>query len=98
AQFGISSKSFRWVKNDPLGPVRDLEGPVREAMIGSQGCMKCHEFRGVGAKAHHVLAIDAKPYGAFGLSLEEYPKEVLRRFLFEQDAVAKSFDVAPLRL
>jgi hypothetical protein len=98
APFGLDATSFHWVDKDPLGPVRSLAGGLREAMIGEQGCLKCHEFRGVGARAHHVLAASGKPYGAFGLPLEEYPTDVLRRFLFEQDAVAKSFDVVPLRV
>lgn len=98
APYGLTSKSFRWVDTDPLAPVRDLTGDLRDAVLGEQGCLKCHSFRGAGARAHHVRASDGKPHGAFALPLEEYPTEVLRRFLFEQDAVAKSFDVAPLRV
>ena len=77
------------MENDPLAPLRSLTGGLREALIGEQGCLKCHNFRGVGARAHHALALDGKPYGAFGLPLEDYPSDVLRRFLFEQDAVAE---------
>lgn len=98
ASFGLSAASFHWVEKDPLAPLRALTGGLREAMIGEQGCLACHNFRGVGARAHHALALDGKPHGAFGLPLEEYPSEVLRRFLFEQDAVARSFGVRPLRL
>ena len=98
APFGLTARSFRWVRADPLGAVRGLTGDLREAMLGEQGCLKCHTFRGVGARSHHVLAADGAPYGAFGLPLEEYPVDVLRRFLFEQDAVAESFGVFPLRV
>ena len=98
APFGLDATSFHWVKDDPLAPLRSLAGGLREAMIGKQGCLNCHSFRGVGARAHHVQALDGKPYGAFGLPLEDYPSDVLWRFLFEQDAVAKSFGVVPLRL
>jgi hypothetical protein len=98
APFGLDGASFHWVADDPLAPVRSLTGGLREAMLGEQGCLKCHEFRGVGARAHHALATTGKPYGAYGLPLEEYPTDVLRRFLFDQDAVAESFDVAPLRV
>jgi hypothetical protein len=98
AAFGLDAASFHWVGNDPLAPVRSLTGGLREAMIGEQGCLNCHNFRGVGARAHHAMALDGKPYGAFGLPLEDYPSDVLRRFLFEQDAVAKSFGVRPLRV
>jgi acetyl esterase/lipase len=96
APFGLDATSFHWVDRDPLAPVRSLTGGLREAMIGSQGCLKCHAFRGAGARAHHVLADSGKPYGAYALPLEEYPPEVLRRFLFEQDKVANSFGVVPL--
>jgi hypothetical protein len=98
APFGLDAASFHWVKDDPLAPVRSLGGGLRDAMIGEQGCLKCHTFRGAGARAHHALALDGKPYGAFALPLEDYPGDVLRRFLFEQDAVAKSFGVVPLRV
>jgi hypothetical protein len=98
AAFGLDAASFHWVGNDPLAPVRSLTGGLREALIGEQGCLNCHNFRGVGARSHHALAFDGKPYGAFGLPLEDYPSDVLRRFLFEQDAVARSFGARPLRV
>jgi hypothetical protein len=98
AIFGLDAASFHWVEKDPLAPVRSLPAGVREVLIGEQGCVTCHSFRGVGARAGHMLAVDAKQSGAFGLPLEDYPSDVLRRFLFEQDEVAKSFGVAPLRV
>jgi hypothetical protein len=98
AAFGLDEMSFHWVENDPLSPLRSLTGGLREALIGEQGCLKCHEFRGVGARAHHTRALDGKPWGAFGLALEEYPGDVLRRFLFEQEKVADIFGVVPLRV
>jgi hypothetical protein len=36
--------------------------------------------------------------GGFALDLEEYPREVLRRFLFEQEEVAKMFGVGTIRV
>jgi hypothetical protein len=96
AAFTLDASSFRWVDKDPLAPVRSMTGGLREAMIGAQGCLKCHAFRGAGARAHHTRADSAEPYGAFALPLEEYPTEVLRRFLFEQEDVARSFGVVPL--
>jgi hypothetical protein len=98
APYGLGASSFHWVKTDPLAPSRSLPGGLREAMSGEQGCLKCHSFRGAGARAHHALALDGKPYGAYALALEEYPSDVLRRFLFEQDAVAESIGVRPLRV
>jgi hypothetical protein len=96
APFGLDATSFRWVEKDPLAPVRSLTGGLSEAMVGPQGCLKCHAFRGAGARAHHALADSGEPYGAFALPLEEYPTDVLRRFLFEQEKVARSFGVVPL--
>jgi len=96
AGFGLDAKSFHWVKDDPLAPIRSLGGGLRETLIGQEGCLECHSFRGVGARSHHALALDGTPYGAYALSLEEYPTDVLHRFLFDQDAVAKSFGVNPL--
>jgi hypothetical protein len=96
APFGLDAASFHWVDRDPLAPVRSITGELREAMIGKQGCLKCHTFRGAGARAHHTLAESGKPYGAFALPLEEYPTDVLRRFLFDQERVARSFGVVPL--
>ncbi|WP_437519984.1 hypothetical protein WME79_25620 [Sorangium sp. So ce726] len=98
AAFGLGTASFHWVEGDPLAPLRSLPGGLREVLIGEQGCVKCHSFRGVEARAHHALALDGTPYGAFALPLEDYPSEVLRRFLFEQDAVAESFGVVPIRV
>jgi hypothetical protein len=98
APYGLTAKSFRWTADDPLARVRDLSGNLRDVILGEQGCLKCHSFRGAGARAHHVTARDGTSHGAFALPLEEYPTDVLRRFLFDQDAVARSFDVAPLRV
>ena len=96
APFSLTAKSFRWQEQDPLAAVRDVPPAVLATLSGEQGCLKCHSWRGVGSRAHHLLSSDGKPYGAYALPLEEYPEAVLRRFLFEQEAVAKSFDVSPL--
>ncbi|WP_437331695.1 alpha/beta hydrolase family protein [Sorangium sp. So ce394] len=98
AAFGLDAASFHWVRDDPLAPLRSLTGGLREALLGEQGCITCHELRGVGARSHHALALNGEPHGAFALPFEDYPSDVLRRFLFEQDAVAESFGVMPLRV
>jgi acetyl esterase/lipase len=96
APFGLTAKSFHWQEQDPLAAVRDVPPAVLPTLIGEQGCLKCHSWRGAGSKAHHLLASDGKPYGAFALAFEDYPEDVLRRFLYEQESVAKSFEVSPL--
>lgn len=96
AQFSLTAKSFHWQEQDPLAAVRDVPATVLPTLIGEQGCLKCHSWRGAGSKAHHLLSSDGKPYGAFALALDEYPEDVLRRFLYQQEDVAKGFDVSPL--
>jgi dienelactone hydrolase len=96
APFGLTSKSFHWQADDPLKNARTLSASILPTVIGSEGCLKCHSFRGEGAKAHHMLSSNGQTYGAFALSLEEYPKQVLQNFLFDQPTVAKGFDVTPL--
>jgi hypothetical protein len=96
APFTLTTKSFHWQEQDPLAAVRDVSPAVLATLTGEQGCLKCHSFRGAGAKAHHLAASDASTFGAFALPFEEYPPAVLKRFLFEQEAVAAGFGVAPL--
>jgi hypothetical protein len=98
APYGLTPGSFRFVEKDPLASVRHVEASLRESLIGREGCLKCHALRGEGARSHHVRALDGQPHGGFALALEEYPPEVLHRFLFEQAAVAESFGVGPLKL
>jgi hypothetical protein len=98
AGFGLAPNGFRFMKDDPLAVARGLPPDLREALVGRAGCLKCHSLRGAGARAHHVRAADMRPQGGFALPLEEYPEDVLRRFLFDQEAVAASFGVTPLTL
>lgn len=98
ADFALTPSSFRMVSEDPLGAARKTPKPVAAVLTNEQGCLQCHALRGAGARAHHLRATDGKVAEAFALPLEEYPPEVLRRFLFEQKDVAKSFGVGPLEV
>lgn len=98
AEFALTTASFRVVARDPLAVARAVPKPLAAALTNEQGCLQCHMLRGEGARAHHLRAADGKVAEAHGLPLEEYPREVLTRFLFDQDAVAKSFGVGPLRV
>ena len=93
--FGLTPASFRWRKEDSLTPIDDLPAALRTTLTG---CLSCHSFRGAGARSHHVSAESAQATGAWALSLEEYPPEVLRDFLLDQDRVAEMFGVKPLRV
>jgi acetyl esterase/lipase len=98
ADFALTSTSFKVVAKDPLAGARNAPKPVRAALTNEQGCLQCHALRGEGARAHHLRAVDGALAEGFGLPLEEYPPDVLQRFLFEQKEVAKSFGVGPLEL
>lgn len=98
APYGLTPSSFRFVEKDPLASVRGLKKELREALAGREGCLKCHTLRGEGARSHHVRAVDGAPHGGFALPLEEYAPDVLHRFLFDQEAVAESFGVGPLKI
>jgi hypothetical protein len=98
ADFALTAKSFEVLAKDPLATARAKPPAVATALTNAQGCLQCHALRGEGARAHHVRARDGQLAEGFGLALEEYPPEVLRRFLFEQKDVAKGFGVGPLEL
>jgi hypothetical protein len=98
AGFGLTPASFRFTKDDPLARIRSLSPELRDALSGRDGCLKCHSLHGAGARAHHVRANDGQPHGGFALPLEEYTRDVLQRFLFDQDTVAASFGVDPLHI
>ena len=98
AEFALTAASFHVVDEDPLAVARKVPRPLAAALTNEQGCLQCHALHGNGGRAHHVRAADGQVAEANGLPLEEYPPDVLRRFLFEQDAVAKSFGVGPLHV
>jgi hypothetical protein len=98
AEFALTATSFRVVDVDPLAVARKVPKPLAAALTNEQGCLQCHALHGNGGRAHHLRAADGQVAEAHGLPLEEYPPDVLRRFLFEQDAVAKSFGVGPLHV
>jgi hypothetical protein len=96
ADTALTATSFRVTDKDPLAVARTVPKLLGATLTNEQGCLQCHSLRGNGARAHHLRASDGAVAEAHGLPLEEYPRDVLRRFLFEQEAVAKSFGVAPL--
>jgi hypothetical protein len=96
ADMALTATSFRVTNADPLAIARKVPKLLGATLTNEQGCLQCHSLGGNGARAHHLRAADGKVAEAHGLPLEEYPRDVLRRFLFEQEAVAKSFGVAPL--
>jgi hypothetical protein len=98
AEHALTTASFKVVDDDPLAIARKVPKPLADTLTNEQGCLQCHTLRGDGGRAHHLRAANGLVAEAHGLGLEEYPRDVLRRFLFEQDAVAKSFGVGPLHV
>jgi len=96
--FALTLASFQVVAKDPLAAARALSKPLVRTLTAEHGCLQCHSLRGAGPRSHHLRAVDGKPTGGEALALEEYPPEVMRRFLFEQDDVAQIFGVAPIRV
>jgi hypothetical protein len=96
AEFALTPASFRVVDRDPLAAVRTFPRALARALNGEQGCLICHALHGAGARAHHLRAVDGAATGGEALPLEAYPRDVLRRFLFEPDEIASEFGVDPL--
>jgi hypothetical protein len=98
ADFALTTSSFRLVKADPLATVRSLPSEVKQVLTDSQGCLQCHSLRRAGSRSHHIRALDGKATGGDALAFEDYPRDVVRRFLLDQDHVAEIFGVAPIHL
>jgi hypothetical protein len=97
AAYGLVPEGFVLSEEDPLAAVRGVPAPVAGVLFGTtEGCLTCHALGGVGAKSHHTNGITAQPQGGYGLPLESYDPEVMRRFLFDQKSVAKTMGVSPL--
>lgn len=96
AEFALTS--LRVSAEDPLAGARRQPAHVADVLTNDQGCLECHAFGSANARAHHVRAADGALAEAFALPLAEYPPDVLRRFLFEQDQVAETFGVGPLHV
>jgi acetyl esterase/lipase len=93
--YALTTDGFRRVDHDPLDALTDLPRPVYEALTFRNGCVYCHSFRGVGTRSHHILSSSGAPHGGFALTLESYPPEVWKAFMFSQEAVADKMGTTP---
>ncbi len=93
--FGLTADSFRRFHEDPLGAFRGLSTDVRQALTFRNGCLFCHSLGGIGSRSHHVHALTGLPQGGFALALEKYPPQVWKKFMFDQEAVAKKMGATP---
>jgi len=58
-------------------------------------CISCHEVFGIGGRAHHINALTGESASGFGLPLESYDSNIMKNFLYKQDAVAAEIGVIP---
>jgi len=97
-RFALTPESFSRVDEDPLAPLRSLTPAEQRVLTEDFRCVSCHTFRGAGARASHIRAKDGELVGGYGLPLEEYPREVWRRYCFEQEKVAAEIGATPVQL
>ncbi len=95
AQYALTEKSFKRAAEDPLAPLKDLSRDLYDTVTFRNGCVYCHEWRGVGSRSHHVTASDGTAHGGFALPLESYPVEVWKNFIFDQNNVADKIGASP---
>jgi arylformamidase len=95
AQYGLTESSFKFTTSDPLAQLKDLKKDVYEAVTFRNGCVYCHDLRGVGSRSHHVVAATGAAHGGFALPLESYPPEVWKTFMFDQQTVAEKIGAHP---
>jgi arylformamidase len=95
AQFALTEDSFRLVANDPLAGLKDLRNELYDTVTVRNGCVYCHGLRGMNARSHHIVAGTGTAYGGEALSLESYPPEVWRAFIFDQLSAAKKIGASP---
>lgn len=94
-QEALTTGSFRLTDSDPLAGLKDLPQDLYETLTFRNGCVYCHSLQGIGSRSHHVVASNGRSQGGFALPLESYPPEVLKSFIFNQEAVAKKIGASP---
>lgn len=93
--FGLTEESFRLVGADPLAGLQKLPQDIQAALTFRNGCVYCHSIGAVGSRSYHVDASTGRPHGGVALTLENYPAEVWKAFIFDQTAVAKKIGASP---
>jgi len=91
----LATDSFRLTETDPLAPLGDVPREVYQVLTRQNGCLYCHNFRGIGSRSHHKSASDGASHGGFALPLEEYPPAVWKAFIFDNQAVAAKIGASP---
>ena len=93
--YGLTDDSFRLVNENPLALLKDLPKPVYDALTGRNGCVYCHSIRDIGSQSYHFTASDNRAHSGLALTLESYPENVWKAFMFKQKEVAKKIGASP---
>lgn len=80
---------------NPFAGISDYPDAVQRVITKDNQCIYCHQIQDRGGRAHHLDAMTAQPQGGYALPLAAYSEEVMRQFLFDQEAVAAKFGVRP---
>lgn len=96
SQYGMTTDSFVVTAVDPFASIRDMDPEIVDLLAGSTvGCLVCHSYRGIGESAHHTTGLSGQGHGGYALDLASYPRDVMRRFLYNQETVAAEMGVTP---
>jgi hypothetical protein len=79
--------------NNPLKKFDNLQLELKDTI--NNNCVSCHKIFGTGGRAHHIDAFTGEELPGFGLALELYDRNVMKRFLFNQNEVAGEIGVIP---
>ncbi len=82
-------------REDPLSRLAPYPEPIRNVLKSEGKCIYCHQVDGFGGRAYHLDALTAQGQGGFALPLAEYSEDVMREFLYNQEAVAKKVGLTP---
>ena len=88
-------KGISFSNEDPLAKMKSYPPRIQEVITKANECIYCHSIDGVGGQNYHLNAYTAQPQGGVALPLEHYREEVMREFLFNQEAVAAKVGLAP---
>jgi len=93
-QYGqIMFETIEITKNNPLNSFDDLESDLSNVLVDN--CISCHKVFGIGGRAHHINALTGESAPGLGIPLESYEINVMKNFLYNQDAVAAEIGVIP---
>ncbi len=88
-------KGISFSDEDPLAKMKAYPPRIQTVITRANECIYCHSIEGIGGQNYHLNAYTAQPQGGMALPLEQYSDEVLREFLFNQEAVAAKVGLSP---